>query len=173
MPGPCGINAFWVLNLESWTFQRTPVASWIPNVTPSGNATRASVAAAPATGETGSGSASVRHPSLASRTAWGRAVSWPRFNINTFVPGISISIIKIRRLWDRLIFIMGIPLQSSLQWDKAQKTNLCRTLFNNYNLISVKQNGIHVALQSGINMMVAHGLMPVGHRRTSATIKMT
>ena len=34
----------------------------------------------------------------------------PRPNIRTIFPGMGISIIKIRRSWDRLIFIMGIPM---------------------------------------------------------------
>ena len=36
--------------------------------------------------------------------------SGPRFNMNTVIPAIEISIIKIRRSWDRLIFIIGIIL---------------------------------------------------------------
>ena len=36
--------------------------------------------------------------------------SGPGFNIKTFFPGIGIPIIKRRRSWDRLLFIMGIPI---------------------------------------------------------------
>ena len=33
-----------------------------------------------------------------------------RLNIKTVFPGMGVSIINIRRSWDRLIFIMGIPI---------------------------------------------------------------
>ena len=36
--------------------------------------------------------------------------SGPRLNIKNVFPGVGISIIKIRRSWDRLILIMGIPI---------------------------------------------------------------
>ena len=34
--------------------------------------------------------------------------TWPRLNIKTGFPGVGIYIIKIRRSWDRLIFIIGM-----------------------------------------------------------------
>ena len=36
--------------------------------------------------------------------------AWPRLNIKMIFPGVVISIIKIRRSWDHLIFMMGIPI---------------------------------------------------------------
>ena len=45
----------------------------------------------------------------------------PCFNINRVFPGMGISITKIRRSHDRLIFIMGIPIPgktTSLYWDR-------------------------------------------------------
>ena len=35
---------------------------------------------------------------------------WPRFDLQTLFPGIGIPIIKIRRSWDRLIYMVGIPI---------------------------------------------------------------
>ena len=39
-----------------------------------------------------------------------KKVPGPRFNIKTAFPGMEISIMKLIWSWDRLIFIMGIPL---------------------------------------------------------------
>ena len=47
----------------------------------------------------------------------------PRFNIKSVFPGMGISIINIRRSWDCLIYIMGIPLLARryLYIEKAQR----------------------------------------------------
>ena len=46
-------------------------------------------------------------------TWWGNYLWMTRvccLNMNTIFPGIGIPIVKIRRSWDRLIFLMGIPI---------------------------------------------------------------
>ena len=52
---------------------------------------------------------------------WGAQTNWftgqssgPHLNIKMVFPGIWISILKIRQSWNRLIFIMGIPIL--LRW---------------------------------------------------------
>ena len=68
------------------------------------------------------------------------------FNIKTVVPDIEIPIIKIRRSWDRLIFIMGIPIhiRQHLYIEMAQKRPFQYKVF--------PSTGIHM----GIPLLVRH-----------------
>ena len=53
-----------------------------------------------------------RHWNIPCQLGRYHAYWWPgdRLNIKTLFPGMGIPMLKIRRLWDRLIFNMGIPI---------------------------------------------------------------
>ena len=48
-----------------------------------------------------------------------RLPTGPRLNIKTVCPDMGISNIKIRRFWDLLIFVMGIPIQDTMIQDNT------------------------------------------------------
>ena len=63
--------------------------------------------------------------------------SWPGpcFNIKHIFLGIEISMIKIRRSWDRLFFIMGIPILGSQHLYTSSLASLTQWPLGGFNVI--------------------------------------